>query len=118
MVVVQRDDGNRPLASLVRTGVHLALGSGNHRDPFAVIAWATSPERGGEALTMEEAITAFTRGGAYAEFSDREKGHVSVGALADLAVLSVDLFAAAGDHLVGARSVLTLAGGRTVHDVP
>jgi hypothetical protein len=118
MVAVQRDGGNRPLASLLRAGVHLALGSGSHPDPFAVIAWATSPERGDEALTMEEAITALTRGGAYAEFSDREKGHVSVGALADLAVLSIDPFAATRDHLAGGHSVLTLVGGRTVHDVP
>ena len=118
MVVVQRAGGDRPLASLLHAGVHLALASGSHRDPFAVIAWATSPERGDEALTMEEAITALTRGGAYAEFSDREKGHVSVGALADLAVLSIDPFAATRDHLAGGHSVLTLVGGRTVHDVP
>ena len=118
MVVVQRRDGNRPLGSLLRGGVHLALGSGSRPDPFAVIAWATSPDRGEEGLTLDEAITAFTRGGAYAELSDRDKGHVTVGALADLAVLSTDPFSAPSDHLAAAHSVLTLVGGRTVHDVP
>jgi hypothetical protein len=118
MVVVQRPDGPRPLKSLVREGVHLALGSGRGARPFAVLAWATSPAQGAEALTMEEAVTAFTRGAAYAELSDRDKGHVTVGALADLVVLSIDPFTAPPAQIAGAQSVLTLVGGRTVHDVP
>lgn len=118
MVVVQRPDGTLPLESLVQQGVHLALASGRGASPFAVLAWATSPDRGGEALTMEEAVIAFTRGAAYAELSDREKGHLTVGALADLAVLSDDPFSAPPDRVAGARSVLTLVGGRIVHDVP
>jgi predicted amidohydrolase YtcJ len=67
---------------------------------------------------MEEAMTAFTRGAAYAELADREKGHLSVGALADLTVTSVDPFTASADQIRGARSVLTIIGGRVVHDVP
>jgi predicted amidohydrolase YtcJ len=70
--------------------VALALASGRGTRPFDAIGWATAPERGTEALTIEQAVTAFTRGSAYAEFTDREKGHLSVGALADLAVLSID----------------------------
>lgn len=118
MVVVQRPDGTLPLRSLVQQGVHVALASERGAEPLAVLAWATSPERGAEALTMEEAVTALTRGAAYAELTDREKGHVSVGALADLMVPSVDPFTASPDQLRGARSVLTCIGGRTVHDVP
>jgi predicted amidohydrolase YtcJ len=118
MVVVQRPDGVRPLKSLVTEGAHLALGSGRGADPAAVLAWATSTEPASEALTMEEALTAFTRGAAYAEFSDHEKGHVTVGALADLAVLSLDPFSAPPGELAAMRSVLTIVGGRSVHDVP
>jgi predicted amidohydrolase YtcJ len=118
MVVVQRPDGTLPLRSLVQQDVHVALASGRGHGPFAVLAWATSAERGAEALTMEQAVTAFTRGAAYAELMDRDKGHVSVGALADLMVPSVDPFTASADHLLGARSVLTFIGGRSVHDVP
>jgi predicted amidohydrolase YtcJ len=118
MVVVQRPDGPRPLKALLTGGVHLALGSGGGAAPLAVLAWATSPERAGEALTMEEAVTALTRGAAYAEFSDREKGHVTVGALADLAVLSLDPFSTPPGGLAAGRSVLTIVGGRSVYDVP
>lgn len=117
MVVAQRPGGTVPLASLVKQGVTLALGSGQGTRSFDVLAWATSPERGVEALTMEQAVVAFTRGSAYAEFTEREKGHLTVGALADLAVLSADPFTAAHEELGGLRSVLTIIGGRVVHDV-
>ena len=118
MVVVQRPGGSVPLRSLVQEGVHLALASGRGGGPFEVLVWATSPERGAEELTMEDAVAAFTQGAAYAEFTDREKGHLSIGALADLMVSSVDPFSASPDQLQRARSVLTLIGGRSVHDVP
>lgn len=116
MVVVQRPDGALPLASLVRQGVHLALGSGRGTQPFSTLAWAT--RSGTDQLTMEEAVTAFTRGSAHAEHSDEDKGHVTVGALADLVVPSVDPFTASPEQLAGARSTLTIIGGRVVHDVP
>jgi predicted amidohydrolase YtcJ len=117
MVVVQRPGGTVPLASLVKQGVTLSLGSGQGARPFDVLAWATSPERGAESLTMAQAVTAFTRGSAYAEFTDREKGHLTVGALADLAVLSADPFASPPPDLGRMRSVLTMIAGRVVHDV-
>lgn len=116
MVVVQRPDGALPLRSLAHEGVHLALGSGRGTQPFELLVWATT--RGAEALTMEEAIVAFTRGAAYAELMDRDKGHLTVGALADVMVPSVDPFTAPPDQLARARSTLTIIGGHIVHDVP
>ena len=95
MVVVQRLGVSVPLRSLVQQGVHLALASGRGAGLFEVLAWATSPERGAEALTMEEAVTAFTQGAAYAEFTS-----------------------ASPDQLRRARGVLTVIASRSVHDVP
>lgn len=118
MVVVQRPGGTLPLRSLVRQGVRVALGSGGGSAPFAALAWAIAPERGTEALTVPEAVLAFTRGAAHAESSDRDKGHLSVGALADLMVPSVDPFSAGAGQVASAGSMLTLIGGRVVHDVP
>jgi hypothetical protein len=118
MVVVQRPDGTVPLASLVEAGVALALGSGDGSRPFEVLAWATAPERGAEALTMAQAITAFTHGSAVAQLADRDKGQLVVGAFADLAVLSADPFKVPREDLGRIRSILTIIGGRVVHDVP
>jgi len=118
MVAVARPGGTVPLASLVEAGVPLALATGHGSAPFDVISWAVAPDRGAEALSVEQALAAFTRGSAFAEFADSEKGHLSVGALADLAVLSSDPFARARDGSGPPHSVLTLIGGRVVHDVP
>jgi predicted amidohydrolase YtcJ len=57
-----------------------------------------------------------THGAAYAEFAEGAKGTITVGALADLAVLSADVFTAAEDRLSSIHSVLTLIGGQPVHD--
>jgi hypothetical protein len=118
MTVVQRPNGTVPLASLVQHGVTLALGSGSGSQPMKVLAWATAPEHGPEALTMAQAVSALTRGSATAQLADREKGHLTVGALGDVAVLSVDPFSASPHELARGRSVLTIIGGRVVHDVP
>lgn len=118
LVMVARSGGTVPLASLVQSGVPLALATGSGTDPFAALAWATAGERGAEALTMSQAVTAMTRGSAFAELADRDKGHLSVGALADLAVLSRDPFADGPLEPGAVRSVLTMIGGLVVHDVP
>lgn len=119
MVVVQRRGAEDvPLRTLVDEGVPLALATGTGRDAWDTVAWATSPERGHEALTVEQALTAFSRGASYAELADRDKGHLTVGALADLTVASIDPFTAGPQSLRGVRSVLTLISGQVVHDVP
>jgi hypothetical protein len=69
-----------------------------------------------EALTREQAVAAYTRGSAYAEFAEGEKGTLAPGMLADLAVLSQDVFAAPAPALPATTCVLTLVGGRVAHD--
>ncbi|MEZ5287180.1 MAG: amidohydrolase family protein [Vicinamibacterales bacterium] len=117
MVVVARPAFSVPLASLVKAGVPLALGADGSLTPFDAVAWAISIERGAEALTVGQALTAFTRGSATAELSERDKGHLSVGALADLVVLDEDPFAGDAATVGRTRSLLTIIGGRVVHDV-
>lgn len=107
----------QPLKSLLAAGVPLALGSDGPLNPFLNIMFATlHPVRPSEALTREEAVTAYTRGSAFAEGQDQDKGHLSPGAYADLAVLSADVFTVPPDQLPGVKSVLTLVGGVTVFD--
>ena len=105
--------------SLVAAGVPLAFASdGQPRNPFVHLMFAvTNPLHPGEAFTREQAVTAYTRGSAYAEFAEHEKGTLAPGMLADLAVLSQDIFAVAPEALPATSSVLTLVGGRIVHDV-
>jgi hypothetical protein len=106
-----------PLQSLLRAGVGLALGSDGPMNPFLNIQLAsTHPARPEEALTREQALDAYTRGSAFAEHAEREKGTLAPGQLADLAILSQDIFEVPTDELPATTSVLTLVGGQVVHD--
>lgn len=69
-----------------------------------------------EALDVSTALAAYT--GAAASSARRpDEGHLRLGAVADLAVLNVDLATvlAADERLAEVRSSMTLLGGREVH---
>ncbi len=107
----------QPLRSVLAAGVPLAFGSDGPNNPFLNLMLAViHPTHPDEALTMEQAVTAYTRGSAYAEFAEGEKGTLAPGMLADLAVLSQDIFTVPPPALPGTTSVLTLVGGVVVHD--
>ena len=107
----------QPMKSLLDMGIPLAIGSDGPINPFLNILWAsthaTNPR---EALTREQAVTAYTSGAAFAEFAEREKGQLAIGKLADLAVLSADVFTVPADQMEAIRSVMTMLGGRVVHE--
>jgi predicted amidohydrolase YtcJ len=103
--------------SVVSAGVPFGFGSDGPRNPFVNVMFAvTNPNNPSEALTREQAVVAYTRGSAYAEFAEREKGTLAPGMLADLAVLSQDVFVVPVAAIPMTTSVLTLVGGRIVYD--
>ena len=107
----------QPLKSLLAAGIPLALGSDGPVNPFLNIMFAVAyPSNPGEALTVEQAVRAYTWGAAFAEFRENEKGTLAPGMLADLAVLSQDIFSVPVQALPGTTSVLTMVGGRVVHE--
>jgi predicted amidohydrolase YtcJ len=71
--------------------------------------------RPAQALTIAEALGAYTLGPAHA-LGVHDEGHLRPGARADLAILSVnvDTLARADERLAGVRSVMTLVGGQEV----
>jgi len=68
-----------------------------------------------EKLSVEEALRAYTYGSAYAAFEEKEKGSIAPGMLADLAVLSEDLFSIPPEKIKDAHVVLTVVGGKVVY---
>ena len=107
----------QPFRTLVDAGFPVALGSDGPINPYLNIMLAcVDPGRPSEAITREQAVAAYTRGSAYAEFQEKEKGTLAPGMLADLAVLSQDIFSVPLPELPRTESVLTLVGGRTVYD--
>jgi predicted amidohydrolase YtcJ len=67
-----------------------------------------------ERITVEQAVTAYTRGSAYARFSDDRVGALEPGKEADLAVLSQDIFTVPHDEIGKTRVLMTMVGGKVV----
>ena len=125
-----RADIQYPFESIRAAGARLCMGSDwsvTTADPLEQLEVAvTRAERGGAAFLPEQrlgvdvAVDAFTAGSAYVNHDD-DGGALAVGMRADLALLSIDVFAegyvsAAGAPLADASVELTVASGRVVHD--
>ena len=111
----ERADPVQPLKSILSRQAPLALGSDGPSNPFLNLMFAaTHPTTPAEALTREEAVIAYTYGSAYAEFAEDEKGTLTAGKLADLAVLDADIFTVPPDQLPRVKSIVTMIGGKVV----
>ena len=69
-----------------------------------------------QLLTREEALIAHTRSNAYLLFMEKELGTLEAGKLADLVVLDRDYMTVALDDILNIKAVMTMAGGRIVHE--
>ena len=69
-----------------------------------------------EALTVEEAVRAYTLSSAYASFDERRKGSIEVGKLADLAVLDRDLTEIDPESIADTTVLATMVGGGFAFD--
>jgi predicted amidohydrolase YtcJ len=116
-----------PIRSVASAGVTLAFGSDwsvSSPDPLAGIQVAVtrrSPDGGSaaflpdESLPLAAALAAYTMGSAFALGLDAETGSIEVGKLADLVVVSHDLFALPPTRIASARVLLTLVEGAPVY---
>jgi predicted amidohydrolase YtcJ len=113
--------------SFLDHGVRLALGTDWTVAPlnpmltlYAAVTRATLDGKHPEGwvpeqkITLAEAIEAYTMGSAYAEFQDTEKGSLTPGKLADIVILSDDLFAINPKNTPDVKVVTTIVGGRVV----
>jgi hypothetical protein len=69
-----------------------------------------------QRLTMEEAIKLFTSGSSYASFEEDIKGTLEPGKLADMVVLTKDLFTIAPREILTTEAAYTILGGRIVFE--
>lgn len=68
-----------------------------------------------QKISVEEAVRAYTVGSAYAEFQDGVKGSIAPGKLADLVMLSRDIFEIDPKEIDKVRVVMTIVDGRIVY---
>jgi len=69
-----------------------------------------------QKITVEDALRAYTTGGAYASFEEREKGSLAPGKLADVVIIDRDLTKVAPETIRDAKIDYAIVGGRIVYD--
>ncbi len=108
--------------SLSAAGAHLAFGSGWPRlplEPLGTVKAAVKRDEmhTHEELTLKSAINACTSGAAWASLDEHRKGTIKPGMLADLVVLSTDIFRGPA-ALEAAEVAMTIFDGRIVYRRP
>jgi predicted amidohydrolase YtcJ len=115
--------------SLLEAGAMLALGSDWPVEPLDPMRSLYScvtrksidfgvPDEGWfpeQKLTMAETIKHFTLGSAYAAHEEDSKGSLEVGKLADMVILSKDLFAIDPEEILETKVLFTILGGKIVY---
>jgi predicted amidohydrolase YtcJ len=69
-----------------------------------------------QKITVAEAVRAFTMGSAYASGDEKVKGSIEVGKLADLVVLSADIFKSDPVEIEKAKVVMTIFDGKVIYE--
>jgi hypothetical protein len=124
----ERSQSTYAFRSFLDHGVRLALGTDWFVAPlnpmetlYAAVTRATLDGKrpGGwvpeQKITLAEAVAAYTAGSAYAEFQEKDKGSLTPGKLADLVILSQDVFAVPPAAIKDVVVETTIVGGKVVY---
>ncbi len=114
--------------SILKTGGHVAFGSDwavVSMDPRIGIHTAVNrtsldgKPAGGwrpeQKIPLAAAIDGYTSGAAYASFDERRKGTLAPGMLADLVILSTDIFATPPERFLDTKVETTVFDGKVVY---
>ena len=69
-----------------------------------------------QKMSVEETVRAYTVGSAFAEFQENAKGSITPGKLADLVILSRDIFKIDPVEIEKAKVVMTVLDGKVVYE--
>src|SRR2546430_12681531 len=68
-----------------------------------------------EKITLSEAVEAYTVGSAFAEFQEKDKGSITPGKLADMVILSDNIFELKPEAIRNVKADTTILGGKVVY---
>ncbi len=114
---------NNPLRSPMDHGIHVAISSDILPIGPMVGIQAAVTRKGmsgavygkEEALTVVEALRAYTALGAWLTFDEQQKGTIEPGKMADMIVLDQDLLSVDPDHIMNIRILQTWLNGKLVY---
>ena len=119
-----RVEHNNPLRTPMHLGIHLAISSDILPIGPMVGLYAAVTRKGmsgrifaeDEAISMMEALQAYTLFGAYLSFEEDTKGSIEPGKLADFIVLDQDLLTVDPEKIMNTKVLQTWLGGRLVYE--
>jgi predicted amidohydrolase YtcJ len=100
-----------PLAAIEETMTREVLRDITPHGPVGKIQYDQPQER----LSAEQAVLAYTRDAAYANFAEKTTGTLEPGKFADLAVLSRDIFSAKPAEIGKTHVTMTMVAGRIAY---
>jgi len=125
----KRLDGTYAFRTLLDSGVTLAFGTDWFVAPlnpiWSIYGAVTRRTLDGinpdgwipeQKITMDEAVRAYTVGSAFAEFQEDVKGQLKPGMLADIIILSDNVFEIPPEKIWNVTVMLTIVDGRTVFE--
>ena len=124
----ERAQTTYPFRSLLDSGAKLAFGTDWPVAPlnpllsvYAAVTRRTldGQHAGGwipeQKISVAEAVSAYTLGSAYAEFQENDKGLIAAGRLADLVILSRDIFTIDPAEIENVKVLMTIMDGQIVY---
>ena len=69
-----------------------------------------------QRLTVEEAVYTFTMAGAFASFEEDIKGSIEEGKMADMVVLSENIFEISEEKIKDVKVDMTIFNGKVVYE--
>jgi predicted amidohydrolase YtcJ len=116
-----------PYRMILDSGVKVGAGSDSAQisalNPWLMLYYMTTGRNssgvlinGGQTLTRQEAMRLYTVENGWFSKEEDKLGSIETGKLADLTVLNADYFSVPDETLKRIESVLTIVGGKVVHD--
>jgi len=117
---------NNAITTPIKKGIFMAFGSDNLPIGPMVGLYAAVTRKGEsgkvygpeQIVSMKDAITMYTRSGAFLTREEKLKGTLEVGKLADMIVLPEDLLNAAPGKVLNMKVDMTIVGGKVLYERP
>jgi predicted amidohydrolase YtcJ len=112
----ENGNGNDDFKKIFAMNTLVAFGSDASIVDFNPIMGIYAAVNGKNAISVEQAVRAYTLGSAFAEFQEKSKGTIEVGKLADFVILSDDIFSIDRSKIRNVRAEKTIMNGKVVFE--
>ena len=106
-------DGNHEAPVNPLENIYLAMTRRDFPGEPGTVAWHPN-----QALTLQEAIEAYTINPAWSTHQEAIRGSITPSKLADLVVLSHDISKLPPEQLLETKALYTILGGRIIYEAP